>query len=194
MSASTGLYFSPDLQALHWLGHLSPAGLWFHPFRAPWGRGETMIVAQRPSFWSGCWSQSRGTQVPLFGLCVHAKLLSHVQLFVTPGTVACQAPLSMGFSRGETWSGLPFLSPAWTLAFLLTIKFSFSSPILVTETLSLSPVETSAEFPVQHFHSEYLHFFLWGRQDFSKQSGGDPFEKFLFIDYAGSPLLLPDFL
>ena len=153
-----------------------------------------MIVAQRPSFWSGRWSQSRGTQVPLFGLFVHAKLLSHVQFFVTPGTVARQAPLSMGFSRGETWSGLPFLSPAWTLAFLLTIKFSFSSPILVTETLSLSPVETSAEFPVQHFHSEYLHFFLWGRQDFSKQSGGDPFEKFLFIDYAGSPLLLPDFL
>ena len=30
---------------------------------------------------------------------------------VTPGTVACQAPLSMGFSRQEYWSGLPFPSP-----------------------------------------------------------------------------------
>ena len=30
---------------------------------------------------------------------------------VTPWTVACQAPLSMGFSRQEYWSGLPFLSP-----------------------------------------------------------------------------------
>ena len=30
---------------------------------------------------------------------------------VTPWTVACQAPLSMGFSRKEYWSGLPFLSP-----------------------------------------------------------------------------------
>ena len=30
---------------------------------------------------------------------------------VTPGTAACQAPLSMGFSRQEYWSGLPFLSP-----------------------------------------------------------------------------------
>ena len=29
----------------------------------------------------------------------------------TPWTVACQAPLSMGFSRQEYWSGLPFLSP-----------------------------------------------------------------------------------
>ena len=33
---------------------------------------------------------------------------SHVRLFVTPWTEACQAPLSMGFSRQEYWSGLPF--------------------------------------------------------------------------------------
>ena len=36
-------------------------------------------------------------------------MLSHVQLVPTPWTVACQAPLSMGFSRQEYWSGLPFL-------------------------------------------------------------------------------------
>ena len=30
---------------------------------------------------------------------------------VTPWTVACQAPLSMGFSRQAYWSGLPFPSP-----------------------------------------------------------------------------------
>ena len=29
----------------------------------------------------------------------------------TPWTVACQAPLTMGFSRQENWSGLPFPSP-----------------------------------------------------------------------------------
>ena len=39
------------------------------------------------------------------------KLLSHVWLFVTPWTVAYQAPLSMGFSRQEYWSGLLFPSP-----------------------------------------------------------------------------------
>ena len=39
------------------------------------------------------------------------KLLSHVRLFATPWTVACRAPLSMGFSRREYWSELPFLSP-----------------------------------------------------------------------------------
>ena len=34
-----------------------------------------------------------------------------VQLFATPWTVAHQAPPSMGFSRQEYWSGLPFPSP-----------------------------------------------------------------------------------
>ena len=38
------------------------------------------------------------------------KLLSHVQLFATPWTVAYQAPPSMGFSRQEYWSVLPFPS------------------------------------------------------------------------------------
>ena len=36
--------------------------------------------------------------------------LSHVQPYVTPWTVALQAPLCMGFSRQEYWSGLPFPS------------------------------------------------------------------------------------
>ena len=34
-----------------------------------------------------------------------AESLSHVRLFVTPWTVAHQAPLPMGFSRQEDWSG-----------------------------------------------------------------------------------------
>ena len=41
----------------------------------------------------------------------NVKLPSCVRLFATPLTVACQAPLSMGFSRQEYWSGLPFPSP-----------------------------------------------------------------------------------
>ena len=39
------------------------------------------------------------------------KLLSRVRLFATPWTVAYQASPSMGFSRQEYWSGLPFPSP-----------------------------------------------------------------------------------
>ena len=44
-------------------------------------------------------------------LSTHAQSLSHVQLFATPWTVACQAPLSMGYSRQEYWSGFPFPPP-----------------------------------------------------------------------------------
>ena len=42
---------------------------------------------------------------------VFAQLLSLVQLFTTPWTVACQAPQFMGFSSQEYWSGLPCPPP-----------------------------------------------------------------------------------
>ena len=47
----------------------------------------------------------------LVPMCMRAQLLSRVLLFVTPPTVAHQAPLSVGFSRQEYWSGLPFPTP-----------------------------------------------------------------------------------
>ena len=40
-----------------------------------------------------------------------ACILSHVQVFATPLSMAHQAPLSMGFSRQAYWSGLPFPPP-----------------------------------------------------------------------------------
>ena len=40
-----------------------------------------------------------------------SQLLSYVQLFETPRTIACQGPLSMGFSWQEYWSGLLFPPP-----------------------------------------------------------------------------------
>ena len=42
---------------------------------------------------------------------VQVKSLSHVRLFVIPGMVANQTPLSREFSRQEYWNGLPFPSP-----------------------------------------------------------------------------------
>ena len=45
-----------------------------------------------------------------FHMCA-CSVLSYVQLFATPWTVAHQAPLSMGFSRQECWNGLPFPPP-----------------------------------------------------------------------------------
>ena len=46
-----------------------------------------------------------------WGCKVKVKLLSHIWLFVTPRTVAYQDSPSIGFSRQEYWSGLPFPSP-----------------------------------------------------------------------------------
>ena len=43
--------------------------------------------------------------------CMHAQSLTRVRFFVTPWTVARQAPLSMRFPRQEHWSGLPFPPP-----------------------------------------------------------------------------------
>ena len=47
----------------------------------------------------------------VLGELSEVKSLSRVQLFATPWTVAYQVPPSMGFSRQEYWSGLPFPSP-----------------------------------------------------------------------------------
>ena len=48
---------------------------------------------------------------------VKVKLFSRVQLFAIPWTAAYQAPLSMGFSRQECWSGVPLLSPMFKLLY-----------------------------------------------------------------------------
>ena len=51
-------------------------------------------------------------------MCLYANMyvwvlsrFNCVQLFVTPWTVACQAPVSIGFFRQEYWSGLPCPPP-----------------------------------------------------------------------------------
>ena len=52
------------------------------------------------------------TKLHVVSLCEsEVKWLSHVRLFATPWTVAYQVPPSMGFSRQEYWSGVPFPSP-----------------------------------------------------------------------------------
>ena len=52
----------------------------------------------------------RGPCFPRAEACMLSRF-SRVRLFATPWIVARQAPLSMGFSRQEYWSGLPCLSP-----------------------------------------------------------------------------------
>ena len=55
---------------------------------------------------------------------VKMKSFSRVQFFATPGTVAHQAPPSMGFSRQEYWSGVPLPSPImWLRSFVFVFTF-----------------------------------------------------------------------
>ena len=61
---------------------------------------------------------------------------SHVQLRVTLWTIACQGPLSMGFSRQEYCSGLPFTSPGD----LPTSGIKPTSPALQTDSLPSEPL------------------------------------------------------
>ena len=68
-------------------------------------------------------------------LVSEVKSLSRVRLFVTPWTVAHQAPLSMGFSRQEYWSGLLFPSPGD----LPDPGIEPRSPALQADTLTSEP-------------------------------------------------------
>ena len=99
----------------------------------------------RPMLTHICVAGSLGKQpLYLFYLCV-CQLLSHIQLFVTPWTVACQAPLSMEFSRQEYWSGLPFPSPKGRIP---DIYLSFN----IIGAILLSRKDVFSHFSrVQHF-------------------------------------------
>ena len=68
------------------------------------------------------------------------KSLSHVWLFATPWTAASRAPRSMGFSKQEYWSGLPFPSPQ---SFLLERKCYCFRHLIETQTKCLSPTHSS---------------------------------------------------
>ena len=66
---------------------------------------------------------------------VKVKSLSRVRLFATPWTVAYQASQSMGFSRQEYWSGVPFPSPGG----LPDPGIEPPSPTLQADTLPSGP-------------------------------------------------------
>ena len=63
------------------------------------------------------------------------KSLSRVQLFAIPWAVAYQAPPSLGFSRQEYWSGLPFPSPGD----LPNPEIEPGSPVLQADALPSEP-------------------------------------------------------
>ena len=87
------------------------------------------------------------------------KSLSHVRLLATPWTTAYQAPLSMGFSRQEYWSGLSLPSPDAFPTYLHLTQF----------TIPLAFVS----FPVQDNTSVWLSF-SWSSVQFSSVTQSCP--------------------
>ena len=113
--AGAKLYWSKEIRQSHQslLRSRKPPWLYMHQ-KTPWGSAR-----------EGTPPHNRWYQLPI-GLytgihlgkkmCIHAGggggLVAKLCLtLATPWTVACQAPLSKGFSRREYWSGLPFPSP-----------------------------------------------------------------------------------
>ena len=82
-------------------------------------------------------------------MCVLSHF-THVQLFATPWTTACQAPLSMGFSRQEYWSGLP-CSPPGDLPNPGINPASLLSPALAGRFLPEKPLSTHIHIISPHF-------------------------------------------
>ena len=115
------------------------------------------------------------------GLKTGAQMLSCVQLFVTPKTVAHQAPLSMRFPRPEYWSELPFPLPG-DLPNLGIEPVSLTSPALAGEFFTTSAtweaqkpvgwtdlqpsVQTDSSSPDSFIHWEY------SEQSLEKQETG----------------------
>ena len=86
------------------------------------------------------------------------KSLSHFRLFATPQAPAYQAPVSMGFSRQEYCSGLPFPSPGD----LLDPGIEPRSPILQAKMLYHLSHQGRNKIVSYFYFDIYGGFILWG--------------------------------
>ena len=97
------------------------------------------------------------------GLCTACRVkLLHVRLFATAWTVACQAPLSMGFSRHEYCSGLP-CSPTGDLPNPGIKLRSLKSPALAGGFLTTEPQGRPLFNKLEHDYLLLLPYF-WRRK------------------------------
>ena len=116
---------------------------WYHRFAEV--DHCTVVVYERVLFLTRC----------LLTCLSEVKQLSRVRLFATPWPVAYQAPPSMGFSRQEYWSGLPFPSPGD----LPDPGIEPGSPALWADALLSKPPGNQ---PSYHLVANYLNFFPLG--------------------------------
>ena len=95
---------------------------------------------------------------------MHSQPLSLVQLFTIPWTIACQAPLSMEFSRQEHWSGVPFPLPRDLPNSGIKPEFP-GSPTLAGRFFTISAPERVG--PGQEENGKRTPPELWGRDGLS---------------------------
>ena len=96
------LLFCSSYLKSNWLIFCAQLGVW-------WGSGLILFSARKWLWKFNQWINIQNERSD--SILKKVKSLSCVQLFATPWTVAYQALPSMGFSRQEYWSGLPFPSP-----------------------------------------------------------------------------------
>ena len=101
--------------------------------------------------------------VKIWDSFVVVQLLSHVQLFATPWTVAHQAPPSMGFSRQEYWSALPFTSPRD----LPDPVIKPTSPVWRVDSLPLNHLGSPLDMILLRNFNVHLSYYEQGRTLFS---------------------------
>ena len=94
-------------------------------------------------------------------MCFYASVSRSncVQLFVTPWTVSCQAPLSMEFPRQEYWSGLPFPFPGD----LPNPEIKPGSPALQVDSLPSKPPGKS--------HAKHIYLYICIHVENSERDG-----------------------
>ena len=128
-------------------------------------RGALRLDSVGPILSTSTW----GIKVPRVSLRTHMRarecvcgcvqLLSHIRLFATLWTVAHQAPLSMGFSRQEYWSGLPFPTPG-DLSDPRIKPTSPASPELAGGFFATTPYGKPTSLLHTHFVFQKLSLFI----------------------------------
>ena len=110
-----------------------------------WHNWATFIFTVCKMWATSMYCSVQGTEATLYNAYkwnIYARSLSHVWLSVTPWTVACQEPLSVGISRQERWSGLPFPSLTNGAQTLKTVN-NYTVPLkhITLYTISYTSVE-----------------------------------------------------
>ena len=94
---------------------------------------------------------------------------SHVQLCATPETAAHQAPLSLGFSRQEHWSGLPFPPPMhesekwkWSRSVVFNSATSWTAAYQAPPSMGFSRQEYWSGLPLPSpYKAEFVYVLQW---------------------------------